>query len=234
VFNQALTQQWANLRILGFSKAVRTRCASLITATGVNLVIKGDLTRRSVVCRLDPKVERPELRQFDYDPIADAKSNRGELVAAALTILRAYHVAGRPERPPKLQGFEHWSDTVRAALMWLDAGDPAGTIDRLRRADPVLESLTALLHAWRAAFGTTPTTARGAITAADNRPDLHDALMAVAGRSGWIDGRVLGHWLAHRADRVVNLSDKLLPEFVAIEAAGHKQGVALWRLADRK
>ena len=84
VFNQALTQQWANLRILGQSKAVRVRCAALFTATGNNLVIKGDLTRRAVVCRLDPKVERPELRQYAYDPIADAKENRGELVAAAL------------------------------------------------------------------------------------------------------------------------------------------------------
>jgi putative DNA primase/helicase len=117
VLNQALTQQWVNLRILGFSKAVWTRCAALIAATGVNLLIKGDLIRRAVVSRLDPKVERPELRQFDYDPISDAKANRGELVAAALTILRAYHVAGRPNRPPRLQGFEEWSDTVRAALV---------------------------------------------------------------------------------------------------------------------
>jgi hypothetical protein len=234
VFNQVLTQQWINLRILGFSKAVRTRCAPFITATGNNLIIKGDLASRSVVCRLDPKVERPELRQFDYDPIADARSNRGELVAAVLTILRAYHVAGRPDRPPRLQGFEHWSDTVRAALLWLDAGDPVGTMDRLRKADPVLASLTAVLHAWRAAFGFSPTTAREAITAADNRPDLHDALMEVAGRGGRIDGRVLGNWLAYRADRVVNLSDNLLRDFVAIEAAGHKRGVALWRLAERK
>jgi len=123
---------------------------------------------------------------------------------------------------------------VRAALMWLDAGDPAATMDRLRKADPVLASLTAVAHAWRAAFGVSPTTAREAITAADNRPDLYDALMAVAGRSGRIDGRVLGNWLAHRADRVVNLSDNLLASFVAMEAAGQKQGVALWRLAARK
>jgi hypothetical protein len=234
VLNQVLTQQWANLRILGFSKAVRTRCAPFITATGNNLIIKGDLAHRSVVCRLDPRVERPELRQFDYDPIADAKSNRGELVAAVLTILRAYHVAGRPDRPPRLQGFGHWSDTVRGALLWLDAGDPVGTMDRLRKADPDLASLTAVLHAWRAAFGVSPTTSREAITAAENRPDLHDAFMAVAGRSGRIDGRALGHWLANRADRVVNLSDGLLPNFVAIEAAGQRQGVALWHLAERK
>jgi hypothetical protein len=234
VFNQALTQPYANLRILGQSKAIRVPCASLFTATGCNLVIKGDLTRRAVVCRLDPKVERPELRQYDYDPIADAKDHRGELVVAALTILRAYHVAGRPDRPPRLQSFEQWSDTVRAALIWLDAGDPVATMDRLRKADPELASLTAVLHAWRPAFGVSPTTAREAITTAEDRPDLHDALMAVAGRSGRIDGRVLGKWLGHHADRVVNISDNLLPNFVAMEDAGQRQGVTLWRLATRE
>jgi hypothetical protein len=57
--------------------------------------------------------------------------------------------------------------------------------------------------------------------------------MAIAGRSGRIDSRVLGNWLAHRADRVVNISDNLLSNFVAMEAAGQKQGVALWRVAIR-
>ena len=52
------------------------------TATGNNPIIKGDLTRRSLVGRLDAKCERPELREFaTYDPIADAKGRRGELVA---------------------------------------------------------------------------------------------------------------------------------------------------------
>ena len=41
VFNQALTQTRANLRILGQSKAIRVRCAALITATGNNLIVKG-------------------------------------------------------------------------------------------------------------------------------------------------------------------------------------------------
>jgi putative DNA primase/helicase len=236
IFNQALTQQWANLRILGLSKAVRTHCASLITATRNNLIVTGDLTRRAIVCRLDPGVERPEFRQFDYDPIADAKDNRGELVAAALTILRAYRVAGRPNPSPRLQSFEQWSDTVRSALVWLGAGDPAGTMNRLRKADPVLASLTAVLHAWHVAFGFEPTPGREAIEKAAliERQDLHDALMAIAGRAGKIDARVLGHWLARcAADRVVNLSDNLQPQPVTLEAFGERQGVAVWRLRSR-
>jgi hypothetical protein len=234
LINQALTQNRVELRILGLSKAVSVRCAALLTATGNNLVVKGDLTRRSVIGKLDPKVERPELRQYEYDPIADAKDNRGELVAAALTILRAYHVAGRPNRPPRLQSFEQWSDTVRSALMWLGAGDPVGTMDRIRKGDPVLASLTAVMHAWFAAFRLEPTTARKAIDAAEGRPELKDALMAVAGRGGKIDARALGNWLAHHAaDRVVTLSDDLLQQPVAMTSSGEKQGVQQWRLVIR-
>ena len=54
--------------------------------------------------------------------------------------------------------------------------------------------------------------------------------MAVAGRSGKIDGRALGNWLAQRVDRVVNLSDDLMPQPVAMAACGTRQGVALWGL----
>ena len=64
-----------------------------IFATGNNLVIAGDLTRRCLLGSLDAKVERPELRHFNVDPIEEAHSRRSELVVAALTILRAWHVA---------------------------------------------------------------------------------------------------------------------------------------------
>jgi hypothetical protein len=241
LINQALTQTRVELRILGVSKVVTARCAALLTSTGNNLIVKGDLTRRSVIGRLDPKTERPELRQFDYDPIADAKANRGELVAAALTILRAYHVAGRPNRPPRLQSFEQWSDLVRGSLIWLKAGDPVATMDRLRKRDPALASLTAVLHAWSAAFGAEPVTARKVVDAAESRatdrppkPDLRDALIeAGVARSGKLDAKVLGNWLAKHADRVVTIGEGLLTGPVAVEAAGERQGVGLWKLSRR-
>ena len=125
LLNQTLTQPWVELRILGFSKMIVVQTMAVHTAAGNNLIIKGDLTRRSVVSRLAPKVAQPELRDFAYDPIADAKENRGELVAAVLTVLMAYHVAGRPNRPtPPLQSFVPWSNTVRAALSVARSGRP--------------------------------------------------------------------------------------------------------------
>jgi hypothetical protein len=116
LLNQFLTQGNVDLRILGESRVVTVRCLTVITATGNNLRLVGDLTHRSLIARLDPKTERPELRQFDYDPLTDARENRSELVAAALTILKAYAVAGMPGRPPQLQGFGEWSNLVRGAL----------------------------------------------------------------------------------------------------------------------
>ena len=113
LLNQSLTQDRVDLRILGESRAVTAQCPAVTTATGNNLKLVGDLTRRSLIARLDPKTDRPELRQFDYHPLVDARDNRGELVAAALTILRAYCVGGMPGRPAQLQNFEDWSDLVR-------------------------------------------------------------------------------------------------------------------------
>src|SRR5204863_334210 len=40
-----------------------------LIATGNNLRLVGDMTRRALISFLDPQVERPELREFDVDPI---------------------------------------------------------------------------------------------------------------------------------------------------------------------
>jgi putative DNA primase/helicase len=90
LLNQSLTQDRVDLRILGESRAITAQCPAVTAATGNHLRLVGDLTRRALIARLDPKTDRPELRQFDYHPLAEASDNRGELVAAALTILRAY------------------------------------------------------------------------------------------------------------------------------------------------
>lgn len=70
--------------ILGKSEVVEVPTDVLVTATGNNLRIDGDPTRRVLICRIDPETERPELRKFDNDPIADAKVGRPRFVTAAL------------------------------------------------------------------------------------------------------------------------------------------------------
>src|SRR5262249_8538774 len=92
---QALTQQTLNIRLLGYSRNIEPLVNASIYATGNNLTIAGDLTRRTLMCALDAKCERPETRTFDVDVIATARAERSRLVAAGLTVLRAWHVAER-------------------------------------------------------------------------------------------------------------------------------------------
>ena len=169
LLNQSLTQGNVDLRIPGQSRKVTVRSSTVTTATGNNLRLVGDLTRRAVIARLDPETDRPEIRQFDYDPLTDARENRAELVAAALTILKAYCAAGMPDRPPRLQGFGEWSDLVRGALMWIGLGDPAATQERLRENDPKLTRLIRVATVWRKTFGARATTVSEAVAKAEEK-----------------------------------------------------------------
>jgi putative DNA primase/helicase len=66
---QALTQRQLNIRLLGLSQNVETPVNASLFATGNNLIVEGDLTRRTLLYSLDARCERPELRTFDVDAI---------------------------------------------------------------------------------------------------------------------------------------------------------------------
>ena len=93
-------------------------------------------------------MEQPELRQFKFDPVARVLADRGKYIAAALTICRAYMVAGKPNPAPKLASFEGWSDTVRSALIWLGKEDPVKSMETARAEDPERIELSDMLEAW--------------------------------------------------------------------------------------
>jgi putative DNA primase/helicase len=84
--------------------------------------------------RIEVRHERPQERTgFKYAPwlAATRKAHRSELLTAALTILRAYHVAGRPEHSlPSWGSFPAWSRLIREALVWTGAADPFITQQR--------------------------------------------------------------------------------------------------------
>jgi hypothetical protein len=215
-----LTQQVVRARILGRSEAPELPSNAFVTATGNNLVLVGDMTRRAVLCRLDPKHERPELRRFAVHPVQVAKANRGRMVAAALTVLRAYQVAGRPQQADPLGSFEEWSGWVRSALLWLGKADPTATMEEARKADPKLEALTAVLMQWGEVIGRERVSCRRIIERATEQqpaagafsisgrhefryPDFREALLVVAGEGGVINGRRLSRWIGAQEDRIV-------------------------------
>lgn len=186
-----------------------------------------------VRCSLDPRVERPELRKFDSDPIAILEADRGTYVVAALTVLLAYHVAGRPRQVNPLGSFVEWSNSVRSALIWLGVADPCDTTEEVRRTDPKLAALTSVLEQWWEVLGDQRCSAKVAIDAANKEteashgseivhPDFREALLGVAGDRGVINSRRLGKWLSANQNRIVGRKKIVMD--------GRRGGTAIWQL----
>src|SRR5262249_39539110 len=144
---KVITQPVADDRLLGASHNVKLPTCVTWLGTGVNLVVTGrDMIRRVQKCRLDPSMERPEERKFDYVLRDYVMERRTKLVAAALTMMRAYIVAGCPSQDIKpYGGFEEWSTMVRAPLVWLGCDDPCASRDDIEDTDPETDKLANLL-----------------------------------------------------------------------------------------
>jgi RepB DNA-primase from phage plasmid len=100
------------IRILGRSEMPDCECHTALFATGNNIAFKGDMVRRGLVCKLEALDERPELRSFKCDALETAIANRCAYVAAALTIVRAYFIAGTPRVCGPLGSYGAWSKMV--------------------------------------------------------------------------------------------------------------------------
>ena len=220
---QALTQSAMRIRILGKSINVTVVNNAAFYATGNNLTIVGDMTRRAIVCSLDPKMERPETRTFTTaDPVKTLQRDRPVYLHAALVILRAFHVAGRPEQAEALGSFEVWSRWVRNAVIWLGEDDPCATMEASRANDPRMRDLAAVLHQWSSAIGPNYVTVKQAIERASDLPAFREALFGVAGDHSAINSMKLGRWLGRYNGRVV--------ERLRVEQGTIYQGVQQWRV----
>lgn len=222
---QAVSQKRAKLRILGKSEAPDVPCNAFVMANGNNLVIEGDMTRRTIQCGLDPKCERPELREFGRNPLAHAKANRAELVCAALTILRAFHVEGRPKGGAPLGGFEDWSRLVRDAITWLGWDDPLQSMSQLQESDPIRNELAAIIEHWHATFGMMMVTASEVVEklkeATGDGAQFREALM-LATKAKTLTPLILAKWLqANKGRQIGNLR---------IKDVGMRKKVTLWAL----
>jgi len=113
-------------RELGSSRQLDIPARVTWLASGNNLQFTGDMERRVCRIRLESQEEHPEERSgFRFpDVVAHVRRHRRELVAAALTMLRGFVVAGRPpQNLPPWGSFEGWSDLVRQAVAWVGIGD---------------------------------------------------------------------------------------------------------------
>ncbi len=138
-------------RLLGQNKTIEAPCNTVWSATGNNLEVSGDTTRRVLRARLDCASEKPEDRDDFKHPklLPWVVSQRARLAVAGLTILRAHAVAGWPMGSVRLWGsFERWSEVVAAAVVF--AGMPDPQLGRLTDADdPKKAALATVLERWQ-------------------------------------------------------------------------------------
>jgi hypothetical protein len=153
----ALTAPTFADRILGKQVSREAPMQVVFFASGNNMVFQGDMARRVVPIDLYPQMERPEERDnFRHSPLLPwVLRERPALVVAALTILRAYFVAGCPSQGVSALGsFEEWSALVRQALIWAGEADPClGRQDLEVESDANYEALSTILAAWYACYG---------------------------------------------------------------------------------
>jgi putative DNA primase/helicase len=226
---QVLTQQQLNIRILGQSRNAETPVNATLFATGNNLTIGGDLIRRSLLCMMDAGCERPELRVFNVNAVEATKANRGELVVAALTILRAWHLTSDAgKRLPPFGSFEEWSQRIREPLVWLDRIDPCETLVEIRKNDPDRDLLIAVIMQWKEHLSIgTKYTVQEVIERAINVSSFYTALMNVAGArtGGTVSNERLGRWLKRVQRKIVN-------NFILLQD-GINSGYPVWKLIQR-
>jgi hypothetical protein len=148
----ALTATSWEDRILGVNRIARAPLFVTWYATGNNVAVGADTARRVCHVRLESPEERPEERGgFQYpDLLAHVAANRPRLLGAALTILRAYDLAGRPQQGLRPWGsFDGWSRLAREAVVWVGLPDPADTRYLLQaQSDVTAEAMSLLLSCW--------------------------------------------------------------------------------------
>jgi len=202
-----LTAEAITDRILGVSKTATVSTRTLFLGSGNNVGPIRDLLRRVLTIHLDPRCATPATMTYKGIPVDKVRRRRGVYVAAALTIIQAWHRAGSPRaQADSIITFGGaWSDYCRYPLMWLGHPDPATALLEQVRHDPDGDALSGLMTEWRAVFGSTPTTVRKAVEAAIlNQPNLLDAMREFpVEERGEINRSKLGWLLKKNANRIV-------------------------------
>jgi hypothetical protein len=240
-----LTSREVSDRLLGGNRIVSLLSRVVWAASGNNLRVTGDLPRRSYSVRLDANAERPwertGFRIRDLEQYVD--ENRGNLLAAALTIVRAWYTNGKPMVPiPALGSFQEWANTIGSVLAF--AGIP-GFLTNLETTqvvqDESAQEWTAFFDAWWERFGDRTLTADDIYHVVMPPQDspveyideplsraLPEPLIVNRDRGGGAFKRSLGRHLSRLRGRVFNgrkLND------AGIHSNRH---VRLWNLVDMK
>lgn len=206
ILDAALTSDRWKDRLLGGNRRYDGPLHVTWFATGNNVQLHADTSRRVCHIRMESTDERPELRSgFRHINLRKhILTHRGELLSAALTIARGWVVAGRPAHNLTAWGsFEGWSAMVREAVVFAGFPDPGETREQLQSlADRDAASMATIITCLPAldpeGRGVTAAEIIRRIKEDDHQPDwIEDLRGAVEELCGRLDARSLGYKFRH-------------------------------------
>lgn len=147
VLAAALTAPMWSDRRLGGNETITVPNRAIWVATGNNLDLSGEIARRTVWIRVDPRMDRPWEREgFRHHPLpAWVKAHRHDLLWALLVLAQHWFASGRPAWAGKPMGtFEDWCSVVGGVL------GAAGIEGFLANREELYRSVDAESEEWRA------------------------------------------------------------------------------------
>ena len=143
-----LTENPAQVRVLGQSKLVPLNSRMLVGITGNAVQISEDHARRVNNIDLDAQMENPEARTFPGNYLGRITDRRNKYLAACLTIWRWGIQQPKLPRGRPIGNFERWARWCRDPLIALRCRDPMDRIPSIKAADPRRRQITEAFSKW--------------------------------------------------------------------------------------
>lgn len=226
-------------RILGQSKLIDFPHRTVWIATGNNIHLKGDLPRRCIWSRMDAHVARPWLRnlkQFTHPELREwVTNNRGSILAAILTIARAWTLAGKPvpEGIPILGGYEAYCRIIGGVLGFMGVQGFMGNLDDMYNlTDTESPQWASFFEAWYETLGGEAITAAQLVSYINDYQDLKDSLpdalaYIMEGRKDGRDSKNYGVRLGQRLAKKLGVQ---YPNGYTLKRAGTKKRAVTWQI----
>ncbi|MFF9582461.1 bifunctional DNA primase/polymerase [Streptomyces achromogenes] len=203
-------EHWGD-RILGATGKVTMRNDRLWLVTGNALRTGGDNGRRVLWVKLDPDCPDPDQR--DGFRVGDLRpwlrDNASTLVAALVTLVRAWLAAGAPTIRVRKGDYSVWASMMAGLLNFLGVegwmADSANTRDQ----DDEYQEWALFLEMWRETFGAEPVQAGAVIKSLPNHVPRKGDDPPSANQLGiWLKARAGRYFGTHKAVMVVDSHKK--------------------------
>ena len=225
------SRQWKG-RILGRSEDILLPNILTPIGTGNNVRLDGDLPRRCVWVRMDAQTARPWMRKvvFKHPNLHEwIMQSRGAILAAILTIVRSWILAGSPQKADQdiLGGYESYSRILGGILEFIGVkGFLTNLTSMYDIVDTNIPAWEAFLTAWRDILKDRAVTTAELITELNKLPDFKVALP-----DDYADMTIKNY---QRRLGIAISSRKMarFPNGLKIEKTGETNRCAKWKVVD--